>query len=567
MLTKTYCSVRKILLTLAIVLSISMAILNQPQVQASVTKEANFSVNVILNKPGMTYDLTSMEVYAEQGSVKIVEKEWIKIDETNAAKNDTLKDSDNIEVISKYYIYKSHSDPKLIVTLYEVNKTIYYPSKDIFNEEKIEGLGIKLDMPTKWNDKTVENEIKTLELDSKVNISKVNITEEIIEYIVQLGYNDKYIELSEIGDLNKTYKLMFIRDDISLFIYNVYKETGKDQKSQGGNGNLSISMEYPKESTTEEIDEDIRDILRFLSIDPDKWNEASRQVITEKEKDYYSAVDQDPGDFDWKAAIKKELEWLSSEAIIYGLTMDDILEISSESSTSETVFHENRSWVPLKDTKALPIKDEEMISLSNMIDWNEVPEHPPGKSNFAEIDAIHNHNPIVGLIVSLIIISLVISMYTRIRRKSILENINRKRIYEKIKKNPGIHFSALMKDLDIKSGTLSHHINLLENEELIKSRQSGMYRRFFLYGEKPLLTFSLSIIQEKILKLILDHPGISQAKISKEINSNKMKVNYHLKIMRDAKLLTLVKSGRESNCFITSTGKGFLQNTDLEASI
>ena len=115
-----------------------------------------------------------------------------------------------------------------------------------------------------------------------------------------------------------------------------------------------------------------------------------------------------------------------------------------------------------------------------------------------------------------------------------------------------------MKNFNLSSGSLSHHINLLENEEYIKSRQDGMYRRFYLYEEKARLIFNLSSVQERILKVIMDNPGISQSGISDMIDSNKMRVNYHVKILRDADLLNLEKKGRKSLCFITIAGREFI---------
>ena len=86
MLTKTSPSIWRILPALAILMSISITVQLQAQVQASVTKEPNFSGNVVLNKPGVTFDLTPMEDYAEQGTLKIVDKQWVKKDKINKNK-------------------------------------------------------------------------------------------------------------------------------------------------------------------------------------------------------------------------------------------------------------------------------------------------------------------------------------------------------------------------------------------------------------------------------------------------------------------------------------------------
>ena len=109
-----------------IMLVLLLAVQIHPPVQATVTRETSFSSEVNLNKPGVTYDLSPLLKYEKEGSVKIVED------------NDT----------SKYFIYNSHFQKELVVTLAEEDYTAYYPSGDSLDEIKIEGLGIKLSIPT-----------------------------------------------------------------------------------------------------------------------------------------------------------------------------------------------------------------------------------------------------------------------------------------------------------------------------------------------------------------------------------------------------------------------------------
>ncbi len=551
-----------------------LAVQLNPPARSSVTRERAFSVEVILNKPGSSYDLTSLNDYAEKGSIKIVIEGEGNYD----------KDEDKEDPGSKltYYFYRSHYHPELVVSLYEANESMYYSSGDKYEETRIEGLGMKLSIPTKEDEKEKDYETVKIKLGMQVNF-----TDDLIVHILKLGFKKHSFDFDK---TNKSIVFMeFTRNDYDKDD-NFEKDESyekdedyekKDDYEKDGDYEkeaiyLSFSNDYVRKSPdsasetnetviwvkgknfTDDIDRDMRDILQFLSVDPTKWDNASWDDRTEKENDYNPLVELDPRNLDWSAAVEKELEWLISEYIISGLTTDDIGAILLESGGGEMVLYENGSWKSFSDTEALPTRGEGTISLSGLLDWNELPGNPPGHFDPAKPDTAYELGLIVGLIVSLIIIVLAISLYTRIRRKAILENINRRRIYERIKEKPGVHFSALLKDLGIKSGTLSHHINILEKEEFIKSRQSGMFRRFFLYGEKPLLTFGLPSIQERILKVIMDHPGISQSGISKETGSNKMKVNYHVKMMRDAELLTMEKKGRKSLCFITGAGMTFL---------
>ncbi|MCK5561555.1 MAG: winged helix-turn-helix transcriptional regulator, partial [Thermoplasmata archaeon] len=143
--------------------------------------------------------------------------------------------------------------------------------------------------------------------------------------------------------------------------------------------------------------------------------------------------------------------------------------------------------------------------------------------------------------------------YTRLKRRAILDNLNRKNIFEYIKANHGVHFKAILRELNFKPGAMSYHLNVLEKGEYIKSIQDGNYRRFYLFGTKSDLKIALTTIQLRILSIVNERPGISQVKISETIGKNRMLVNYHVKILIDAGVLALEKSGRESHCFTTET--------------
>jgi predicted transcriptional regulator len=65
----------------------------------------------------------------------------------------------------------------------------------------------------------------------------------------------------------------------------------------------------------------------------------------------------------------------------------------------------------------------------------------------------------------------------------------------------------------------------------------------------------LTAIQLAILGIVDQSPGISQSNISKNLGRNRMIVNYHIKILRDANMLSLEKVGRESMCYTTEIAK------------
>jgi DNA-binding transcriptional ArsR family regulator len=140
-------------------------------------------------------------------------------------------------------------------------------------------------------------------------------------------------------------------------------------------------------------------------------------------------------------------------------------------------------------------------------------------------------------------------MYSKIKKENLLRHAVRGRIYEYVKENPGHHYRAILTDLDLTMGVLTYHLNRLEKGEYLKSRQDGMYRRFYVTGRKTEVRFFLSDIQESIMSVIRENQGISQTKIAEGIGVTRKVVNYHVKILDQAGLIYLEDRGRETACF------------------
>ena len=91
---------------------------------------------------------------------------------------------------------------------------------------------------------------------------------------------------------------------------------------------------------------------------------------------------------------------------------------------------------------------------------------------------------IAFIIVIIIVIIMAVIAYSRIHGREVLDNVTRNRIMNYINDNPGIHFRAMQRDLDIGMGTLTHHLKTLEREEFIKSQTDGQMKRYYPAGMK-----------------------------------------------------------------------------------
>ena len=141
-------------------------------------------------------------------------------------------------------------------------------------------------------------------------------------------------------------------------------------------------------------------------------------------------------------------------------------------------------------------------------------------------------------------------MYSKIKRENLLDNAIRRRIFDHVKENPGTHYRAILNALGLSMGVLSYHLNRLEKDQYLTSRQDGMFRRFYVKGPKREARFVLSAIQELIIIVIRENPGISQTRIAEKANVSRKVVNYHANILQQAGIIRVDIRGRESACYV-----------------
>ena len=157
-------------------------------------------------------------------------------------------------------------------------------------------------------------------------------------------------------------------------------------------------------------------------------------------------------------------------------------------------------------------------------------------------------------------IIIIILTYNRIKKINVLANAQRKAIYELIKQQPSIHFREIMRTLSLKPGSLSYHLNVLEKESLIKSIQKGEFRCFYINDAKSDLKIILSKIQQKILFIVSENPGISLTDLSNALEKNKMVIDYNTHILEDVGIIKQEKRGRITTYYITSKATNYLES-------
>jgi uncharacterized repeat protein (TIGR01451 family) len=141
------------------------------------------------------------------------------------------------------------------------------------------------------------------------------------------------------------------------------------------------------------------------------------------------------------------------------------------------------------------------------------------------------------------LLPIIAPLYSRLRRRDVMDHEARGMIIGYIKENPGEHFNSLKSKLDFRNGTLAHHLHILERERVIKSVRYGKYRRFFPIGMMVSRKAYPTELEQEILDVVKNRPGINQKTIAKKVGRSKSTVNYHIDILRRTDKIRTEKNG------------------------
>lgn len=151
-------------------------------------------------------------------------------------------------------------------------------------------------------------------------------------------------------------------------------------------------------------------------------------------------------------------------------------------------------------------------------------------------------------------------MYVKRKKDKTLENFVRGQIYGFIQANPGTHYNFIKRALNLKNGTLAYHLNVLEDEKLIRSQTDGFYRRFYptemripkIDGNDGLryTHVQLNATQDTIINTIEKNPGLTQKEIAKLIGKSSQVVNYNTNAMAHLGLIKFKRKGNKTKCYV-----------------
>jgi len=148
--------------------------------------------------------------------------------------------------------------------------------------------------------------------------------------------------------------------------------------------------------------------------------------------------------------------------------------------------------------------------------------------------------------------------------------------------NPGCHFRALMAALKMSNGQITHHLRLLENQELIWRLKDGRLVRYYPLNNSlypgmtpdelpiPLLSPDPNSLQGKILSLLDDEHQYgkfpTQAELAIKLEKSQQLISHHLRTLQKFGLVEKRKMGIKNRYKLTKEAL-FLLETDIDFNV
>jgi predicted transcriptional regulator len=130
-----------------------------------------------------------------------------------------------------------------------------------------------------------------------------------------------------------------------------------------------------------------------------------------------------------------------------------------------------------------------------------------------------------------------------------LELASRRAIYQRVAAEPGIHFRALLADLDYAQGTLQYHLRWLADESLIEESDDGKYTRYYPAAEfdeddQTVMNALRRKYSRRVLAHLLTDGPLSTSELSDRLDKADSTISWHLSKLADAGLVTKERDGR-----------------------
>jgi predicted transcriptional regulator len=122
-------------------------------------------------------------------------------------------------------------------------------------------------------------------------------------------------------------------------------------------------------------------------------------------------------------------------------------------------------------------------------------------------------------------------------QKRLLELGTRRRIYDHVRRVPGLHLRQIQRDLEMPMGTLEYHLHQMERAGLLVTREDGRFKAFYPNEsldrrDRDFLYYLRQEMPRRIALEIVDRPGVSFQELAHRLPIGASTLSFHLKKLR-----------------------------------
>ena len=155
-------------------------------------------------------------------------------------------------------------------------------------------------------------------------------------------------------------------------------------------------------------------------------------------------------------------------------------------------------------------------------------------------------------------LTLLVPLYSRLRKDEVLENYRRGMIHGLILAHPGICFTEIKEALSISSGSLVYHLGVLQSRGEILSRRSGALVRYYVNGTSisQIVKYGLTDLQADMVKVVTSRGQVTRKEIQDVLSISKQVVHYNIKkLIADNIITPSIIGGRRSYRLVLGVDK------------
>jgi predicted transcriptional regulator len=155
--------------------------------------------------------------------------------------------------------------------------------------------------------------------------------------------------------------------------------------------------------------------------------------------------------------------------------------------------------------------------------------------------------------------------FRTLSKKTVLGEPTRSRIFNAVKKEPGIHFNALRRQTGINRGTLRYHLTILTRTKKITSYRDGIFSRYLPeeFGMSECDTIVSCRFRSgpdhAVLTYLIHHSDATQQEIGRAMGLSPSVVSWRVQRLWHEGIVSIDRQGRTVHVTLTNEAEASLQ--------